>query len=125
MTIGTNIKRYREEQKMSQTDLADLIDVSQAVISSWESDHTTPNSNYLPKLAKIFDKEIYDLFPKDDSIKYVHNHDNNENSINAFEIKIDGKTLYDDLVNSQKKLISKLEEENNLLKEKLDKNING
>lgn len=53
--IGSNIKAFREEYKMSQQDLADKMSIARPVISNWEHGKTEPSSSQLLKLAKIFD----------------------------------------------------------------------
>jgi len=121
MTIGSNIKKWREEKRFSQGELAQLLDVSQAVISSWESDHTSPKSSQIPELANVLGIEILDLFKGAESIKYIQNTDNKDQSINGYEIHIDAKALYDDLVKTLKGLNQKLEEENQHLRHEFNK----
>ncbi|MBX7205738.1 MAG: helix-turn-helix domain-containing protein [Bacteroidia bacterium] len=121
MTIGSNIKKWREERRFSQGELAQLLDVSQAVISSWESDHTSPKSSQIPELANVLGIEILDLFKGVESINYVQNTDNKDNSVNGFEIHVDAKSLYDDLVKTLKGFNQKLTEENQHLLEELKK----
>lgn len=53
--IGNNIKRMREDRKLSQKELADAIPVTRPVISHWENGKTEPSSTQLRKIAKKFE----------------------------------------------------------------------
>lgn len=52
--IGKNIRSLRKEKKLTQSELAKLLYVSQDTISLWELDKSLPEIPYLIKLAKIF-----------------------------------------------------------------------
>ena len=48
---GEKLKRLRKEAGLTQTVLADLVDVSRRTIISWELDERIPASDKIPKLA--------------------------------------------------------------------------
>ncbi|EKO3828337.1 ankyrin repeat domain-containing protein [Vibrio harveyi] len=52
--IGKNIKTFRDEQKLSQKELAEQLNVARPVISNWENGKNEPSSSQLLKLSKIF-----------------------------------------------------------------------
>ena len=52
MSIGTKVRQYRNVKRLSQSDLAAMVGVSQSVISSLESDKSIPNSIMLHEIAK-------------------------------------------------------------------------
>lgn len=54
MTLGERICKYRTEKKMSQTDLADVLEVSRQSISKWETDGSVPELDKLIKLSQVF-----------------------------------------------------------------------
>ena len=58
MTIGTNIKRLREERNITQEQVADLLDVSFQAVSSWERDEYKPDTDNLIRLAGVLDVSI-------------------------------------------------------------------
>lgn len=58
----TKILYYRKKQKMTQAELANMIDVSQSVVSLWETGEAMPRADKLPQLAKILNCSIEDLF---------------------------------------------------------------
>lgn len=55
MTIGQNLRMLRKEQKLSQTQLAEKLGLSQDTVSLWELDKALPDVLSVIKLAKIFD----------------------------------------------------------------------
>ncbi len=52
--IGKNIKAFRNEQNLSQKELAEQLYVARPVISNWENGKNEPSSSQLLKLSKIF-----------------------------------------------------------------------
>ncbi len=56
------IHRLRKSNNLTQTDLAGAVDVSQAAIANWETGKTFPTTDKLPKLAKVLNCKIEDLF---------------------------------------------------------------
>lgn len=58
MSIGERILELRKEQKMSQTQLADAMEVSRQAISKWENDQATPDAIRMIKLAEVLDTDI-------------------------------------------------------------------
>ncbi|WP_324290979.1 helix-turn-helix transcriptional regulator [Chryseobacterium sp. CY350] len=60
--IGTNLKRLRSKTKYSSQDIADLLEVDRNTYSNWENEATDIKSQYIPKLADIFNVKIQDLF---------------------------------------------------------------
>lgn len=58
MTIG----KRRKTLGLSQSDLADILGVTQGAISQWEKGTSMPSTEKLPEIAKILGCEIADLF---------------------------------------------------------------
>jgi len=58
MSFGVNIKRLREERKLTQEQLADKLDVTFQAVSSWERDEYKPDTDRLIKLAELFDVSV-------------------------------------------------------------------
>jgi transcriptional regulator with XRE-family HTH domain len=50
-TVGGNIRRFREAGGLSQTDLADLVEVTQPAVSAWELGVAEPGLRTLRRLA--------------------------------------------------------------------------
>lgn len=54
MSTATRIRDLRKKHKLSQTELAKLVHVSQATITSWETGRADPSSSALDTLATFF-----------------------------------------------------------------------
>lgn len=65
MDIGLQIKKYREQQKISQEELALKIFVSRQTISNWETNKSCPDVKSLISLSNIFNVSL-DSFVKED-----------------------------------------------------------
>ena len=65
MDIGLQIKKFREQQKISQEELAFKIFVSRQTISNWETNKSCPDVKSLIALSNIFNVSL-DNFIKED-----------------------------------------------------------
>lgn len=65
MDIGLRIKKYREQQHMSQEELALKIFVSRQTISNWETNKSCPDIKSLIALSNIFNVSIDDFLKED------------------------------------------------------------
>jgi len=61
MSIGNKIKEYREENKMTQRDIAEILEVEPGTISKYESGIIEPNIESLKKLAETFNITVDEL----------------------------------------------------------------
>lgn len=55
MTIGATIKYLRQEQDITQEQLASALGITSRAVSQWENDRTAPDISQLPALANFFD----------------------------------------------------------------------
>lgn len=53
-TFGQRLRLLREEKKMVQKEIADLLGVSQSTIGKYEADQRTPSPKAIIKLAVFF-----------------------------------------------------------------------
>ena len=60
-TIGQNINRYRKELSLTQSQLAEMINVTPQAISKWEKGGS-PDASILPRIASALNVSIDDLF---------------------------------------------------------------
>lgn len=65
MDIGLQIKKFREQQKISQEELALKLFVSRQTISNWETNKSCPDVKSLLALSNIFNVSL-DNFIKED-----------------------------------------------------------
>ena len=54
MSFGSQLTKLRKRKNMTQIDLANLMDVKQYVVSSWEIGRSEPNISQIIKLSDIF-----------------------------------------------------------------------
>lgn len=54
MEIGRQIRKYRQELKMSQEELAEKVFVTRQTVSNWENDKNYPDINSLLMLSSLF-----------------------------------------------------------------------
>ena len=59
--LGDKIKLYRENKKITQNDVADILDVSPATVSKYESGALEPNIESLKRLSELFKISIDEL----------------------------------------------------------------
>ena len=68
--LGDKIKLYRENKKMTQNDLADILEVSSGTISKYESGALEPNIESLKKLADFFGITIHELLKDEEKFDF-------------------------------------------------------
>ena len=67
--LGDKIKLYRENKKMTQKEVADILNVSSATISKYESGTLEPNIESLKRIAELFDISVDELL-NDEEYKF-------------------------------------------------------
>ena len=60
--IGKFIQEKRKEHKLTQSDLAEKLNVTDRAISKWENGNCLPDAGTMPELCKILNISINDLF---------------------------------------------------------------
>ena len=58
MSVGDRISELRNEKKLSQNQLAKLMEVSRQAVSKWETGQSVPDSLNLIKLSDILETDI-------------------------------------------------------------------
>ena len=61
LTLGEKIKKIRITNKLKQSELAEMLFVSEKTISSWENNRTVPDLNMIYKISDYFKKSFYYL----------------------------------------------------------------
>ena len=67
--LGQRISALRKERGLSQPQLAKLLDCSREVVSYYERRATNPTSEFLEKLAEVFEIPVADLLDDSPSSK--------------------------------------------------------
>lgn len=78
VTLGDKIKKIRISNNLKQSELAEILFVSEKTISSWENNRTIPDLNMIYKISDYFKKSFY----------YLINDDYDTDNINEIEIKL-------------------------------------
>lgn len=60
-TTGEIISTRRKEKNMTQKDLADLLNITDKVVSKWERNVACPDTQLLPRLSQILDLSVEEL----------------------------------------------------------------
>ena len=66
MNLGERIKKYREEKKMTQVEVAEVLGVKPATISKYEAGTLEPNIESLKKLAELLEVSVDELLKEDE-----------------------------------------------------------
>jgi len=80
MAIGTNLKKLRNRTKLSQQEIADMLNLDRSTYINWENETSDVKSQYIPKLAEIFKVGIEDLFNEEKKIQINNNFENKDNA---------------------------------------------
>lgn len=78
LTLGEKIKKIRISNNLKQSELGDMLFVSEKTISSWENNRTVPDLNMIYKISDYFKKSFY----------YLINDDYDTDNIEEIEIKL-------------------------------------
>ena len=70
MNLGERIYQYRMNKKLSQGDLAELLNVSRQSISKWENNTATPDLDKIVKMSEIFGVSLDELIKGEMSSTY-------------------------------------------------------
>mgnify|MGYP002707879139 CR=1 FL=1 len=68
MEVGKQIKKFRQDLKLSQEELASKIFVTRQTISNWENGKNYPDVNSLVLLSQLFNTSL-DILVKGDVIE--------------------------------------------------------
>ena len=58
MTVNERIFRLMKENRITQTQLADALQITQSTIATWKQRGTIPPMNYALKLAEVLDTSV-------------------------------------------------------------------
>ena len=59
--VGKFIENLRKEKGLTQQDLADILSVSNQAVSKWERSESSPDTDNLIELAKIYNLTLDEL----------------------------------------------------------------
>lgn len=89
MSFGTNLKKIRQDNNLTQEELAKKINTSRSNIANYENDKNMPSIDVLEKLSKVFNCSIDYLLGKSN----VKNYDKDEQEFRfAYHKEMEGLT---------------------------------
>ena len=89
-SLGEKIKDIRLSNNLKQSELADILHISEKTVSSWENNRTIPDLNMIYKISNYFKKSFY----------YLISDDYNDLKNNEIEIKLKvDRSEYERLLN--------------------------
>jgi len=56
--LGKNLREIRKDRRLTQQQLAELLDVQQRVVSRWETGVAKPHLNHIVHLAKVLEVSL-------------------------------------------------------------------
>lgn len=62
MNLGSNIRKFRQEKKLKQEDLANKLGKSTSVVSNWEKGINRPDADTIGQICKILSITPNELF---------------------------------------------------------------
>jgi len=90
-TLGTFIKEKRLALQLRTIDVANALNINQALISKYENDKRLPTKNQIEKLAQILqtdEEELLVLFTKAQILKYISNDEISLKALNLVQEEI-------------------------------------
>ena len=69
--LAENLKRLRKEQKLTQFELAEKANISEAMVKSVELAQSWPSDKTLTQLAEALDVDIFKFFIPSDTNNYI------------------------------------------------------
>ncbi|WDL86481.1 helix-turn-helix transcriptional regulator [Priestia aryabhattai] len=87
LRLGNQLKKLREEQKMSQEEVAKQVGVSVQHIHKWENNQSYPEIQHLLKLGDIYETTIDEFIKRDATLQ-------NKINISEEEKEDDGELLH-------------------------------
>ncbi|MCL2177638.1 MAG: helix-turn-helix domain-containing protein [Firmicutes bacterium] len=81
MDINKLIKELRQQDKLTQQDLANDLKIDRQVIANWENGHSRPKLEMVVDLADYFNVSTDYLLGRTDNKQTLHNFSNTQNGI--------------------------------------------
>ena len=100
MNLGNNIKNFRKNCGLTQTELAEKLDVTEQTVSKWENDKCYPDVSLLPLLANIFNCSVDVVLGVDNDTygaglqKVLEKYNNCKNVNEEIELLLEALTKY-------------------------------
>jgi transcriptional regulator with XRE-family HTH domain len=100
----------RTQKNLSQTQVAQELDVSQTAYNKWESDQTRPGIDNLMKISQFYETDIYDLL-NDNAGDNIFQNNSFENSSFGGKYYSHNQYLSERLIDQYEARLKNLEEQ--------------
>ena len=122
-SLGTKLLNLRQHHRLSQTEIADILDVSQNAYNKWEADKCKPSADNLLKLSHYYRVAIIELLDDNEKINLPGNEKKGTNNMNATPAHNQPSiSLMEQVFQTQRQISSLLESQFYLMEELLKKN---
>jgi transcriptional regulator with XRE-family HTH domain len=122
-SLGTKLLNLRRQHRLSQTELADVLNVSQNAYNKWEADKCKPTVDNLLKLSQYYKVDIMELLDDNEKINLSNNEIKGENNIIANTIPTiniqSSASLIERVLQTQEQISKLLESQFRLIEELL------
>ncbi len=123
--IGEAVKFFREERKLTQFELSDMVGMSQKTISNIEANQRDVSDDELKKFSQVLMVPENILRAQKSYVQHISNSTVDKGMINT-QTYVEGKEgLYQEIIESDKKQISFLQEMVTKLNDTLTKLLPG
>jgi len=116
MSVGTNLRKLRVKKKLSQQEVADRLEIDRVTYINWENENSDVKSQYIPKIAEIFEVEIQDLFRDDRKIQVTNNIENKDKTGTGGVGVQKGKVIINMIITDEASALKLAEQMEQLLK---------
>ena len=82
-SLGAKLLNLRRQHRLSQTEIADILDISQNAYNKWEADKCKPSADNLVKLSQYYKVDIIELLDDNEKINLSNSKIDGENNIIA------------------------------------------
>ncbi|MDR2064361.1 MAG: helix-turn-helix domain-containing protein [Prevotellaceae bacterium] len=126
-SLGTKLLNLRRQHRLSQTEIADILDVSQNAYNKWEADRCKPSADNLLKLSQHYKIDLLELLDDNEKISLSNNEIKGENNIIAntiptINIQPSNTEIMERVLQTQEQISKLLESQFRLIEELLKKN---
>ena len=80
--IADNLKRLRTQNRFTQSEVADILNVKPQTYNSWENGKTDIKGDFIPKIAELFKVKIEELYEDRTKTKNIIGAKFSDNAIN-------------------------------------------
>ena len=125
-SIGTKLLHLRRQHRLSQTEIADALNISQNAYNKWEADKCKPSADNLLKLSQYYKIDVIELLDDNEKINLSNNEIKGENNIIANTIPTiniqPSTSLMERVLQTQEQISKLLESQFRLIEDLLKKN---